>query len=142
MILKRKIQNGWLINISDMADMGGHADVIVKLPLFSGLSADELERLLRECGMHRKQIKSGENIIRLGSRVDELGVLLSGNARVVKDDFWGNSTILAHLHKGTYLARHLHVRVVLLRLMCMRTVMLLFCGSRMESLSEQIPAAQ
>ena len=89
-----------IINISDMADMGGYADVIVKLPLFSGLSADELERLLRECGMHRKQIKSGENIIRLGSRVDELGVLLSGNARVVKDDFWGNSTILAHLHKG------------------------------------------
>ena len=89
-----------IINISDMADMGGHADMIVKLPLFSGLSADELERLLRECGMHRKQIKSGENIIRLGSRVDELGVLLSGNARVVKDDFWGNSTILAHLHKG------------------------------------------
>ena len=89
-----------IINISDMADMGGYADVIVKLPLFSDLSADELERLLRECGMHRKQIKSGENIIRLGSRVDELGVLLSGNARVVKDDFWGNSTILAHLHKG------------------------------------------
>ena len=46
-----------IINISDMADMGGYADVIVKLPLFSDLSADELERLLRECGMHRKQIK-------------------------------------------------------------------------------------
>ena len=58
-----------IINISDM---GGYADVIVKLPLFSNLSADELERLLRECGMHRKQIKSGENIIRLGSRGDEL----------------------------------------------------------------------
>ena len=51
-----------IINISDMADMGGYADVIVKLPLFSDLSADELERLLRECGMHRKQIKSGENL--------------------------------------------------------------------------------
>lgn len=50
------------INISDMADIGGHAEVISKLPLFSGLSADELERVLRECGMHRKQIKSGENI--------------------------------------------------------------------------------
>lgn len=49
-----------IINISDMADMGGHADVIVKLPLFSGLSADELERLLRECGMHRKQINQGK----------------------------------------------------------------------------------
>lgn len=77
-----------------------YVDVIKKLPLFSGLSETELVTILRECGAHRQQIRSGQNIISLGSKVSGIGVLLSGNARVVKDDFWGNSTILAHLGQG------------------------------------------
>ncbi len=81
-------------------NMEEHIEVIKNLPLFSGLSDKELEAILNGCGMHRQQVKSGDNIIRLGSKVREIGVLLSGSARVVKDDFWGNSTILAHLSQG------------------------------------------
>ena len=80
--------------------MEEHIEVIKNLPLFSGLSEEKLEMILLECGMHRQCVKAGENIIRLGSKVTRIGVLLSGSAKVVKDDFWGNTTILAHLGEG------------------------------------------
>lgn len=74
--------------------------VVKAMPLFAGLDDDELGKILAGCGARAQAVVSGDNVIRLGSKVDRIGVLLSGSARVVRDDFWGNSTILAHLECG------------------------------------------
>lgn len=80
--------------------MQEYSNVINKLPLFAGLSDENIADILDRSKVRRQQLRQGENIISLGSRVTSIGVLLSGSARVVKDDFWGNSTILAHLESG------------------------------------------
>ncbi len=80
--------------------MQEYSNVINKLPLFAGLADENIADILDRSKVRRQQLRQGENIISLGSRVTSIGVLLSGSARVVKDDFWGNSTILAHLESG------------------------------------------
>lgn len=80
--------------------MQEYSNVINKLPLFAGLSDENIADILDRSKVRIQQLRQGENIISLGSRVTSIGVLLSGSARVVKDDFWGNSTILAHLESG------------------------------------------
>lgn len=80
--------------------MQEYSNVINKLPLFAGLKAENIADILDKSKVRRQRLRQGENIISLGSRVTSIGVLLSGSARVVKDDFWGNSTILAHLESG------------------------------------------
>lgn len=80
--------------------MQEYSNVINKLPLFAGLSDENIADILDRSKVRIQQLRQGENIISLGSRVTRIGVLLSGSARVVKDDFWGNSTILAHLESG------------------------------------------
>lgn len=80
--------------------MQEYSNVINKLPLFAGLKAENIADILDKSKARRQRLRQGENIISLGSRVTSIGVLLSGSARVVKDDFWGNSTILAHLESG------------------------------------------
>ena len=83
--------------VNDMQKYGG---VVKRLPLFAGLSDEEIEGMLEKCRAHIKKVRQGDSIVRLGSMVQGIGVLLSGSARVVKDDFWGNSTMLAHLESG------------------------------------------
>ena len=80
--------------------MQEYSNVINKLPLFAGLADENIADILDRSKVRRQHLRQGENIINLGSRVTSIGVLLSGSARVVKDDFWGNSTILAHLESG------------------------------------------
>lgn len=80
--------------------MQEYSDVINKLPLFAELADENIADILDRSKVRRQRMRQGENIISLGSRVTSIGVLLSGSARVVKDDFWGNSTILAHLESG------------------------------------------
>lgn len=80
--------------------MQEYSNVINKLPLFAGLSDENIADILDRSKVRIQQLRLGENIISIGSRVTSIGVLLSGSARVVKDDFWGNSTILAHLESG------------------------------------------
>ena len=80
--------------------MQEYSNVINKLPLFAGLADENIADILDRSKVRRQHLRQGENIISLGSRVTSIGVLLSGSARVVKDDFWGNSTILAHLESG------------------------------------------
>lgn len=80
--------------------MQEYSNVINKLPLFAGLADENIADILDRSKVRRQQLRQGENIISLGSRVTSIGGLLSGSARVVKDDFWGNSTILAHLESG------------------------------------------
>ena len=79
---------------------GEYYEVIKKLQLFCELTDDEYRTILEKCGGSGQKVKSGENIISIGGKVKAIGVLLEGNAKVVKDDFWGNSTILAHLGIG------------------------------------------
>lgn len=58
------------------------------------------EQFLKNAAEAGRRLNQGKILISIGGKVKAIGVLLEGNAKVVKDDFWGNSTILAHLGIG------------------------------------------
>lgn len=72
--------------------------VLRNVPLFSGLSENELERLSRVSG--RRRAERGEFIVRAGENTDCLYILLTGRAKVTNSDEEGREIILAILGPG------------------------------------------
>jgi CRP-like cAMP-binding protein len=73
-------------------------------PLFSGISENELESLVKCLGCSFKSYGKGESVHLAGDFVREIGVVTNGKMRVIKDDAWGNSNILAELSSGEMFA--------------------------------------
>ena len=68
--------------------------------LFDGIENGELEQLLPCLGGRRVLFDEGEYILKEGRAVREVGVVCSGAVHILRDDFWGNRTILAHVERG------------------------------------------
>ena len=73
-------------------------------PLFRQIPAEELGELLTCMGAFRRRYRRGELILRRGDRVERLGLVLSGAVHVVKEDFWGNRTIVGLAESGEVFA--------------------------------------
>ncbi|HML49613.1 MAG TPA: cyclic nucleotide-binding domain-containing protein, partial [Clostridia bacterium] len=69
-------------------------------PLFAGIKDASLKALL-QCLAAREAAYPKEDLIFLaGERPETVGILLSGSAHVVHEDFWGNRTILSYIGPG------------------------------------------
>lgn len=73
-------------------------------PLFAGFSLSELEQAFACLAPHRQQAGKGESLVRAGDPVPGVGVLLSGSARVFREDYAGNREIVAALVPGDLFA--------------------------------------
>ena len=73
-------------------------------PLFRQISAEDLGELLTCMGALRRRYRRGELILQRGDRVERLGLVLSGAVHVVKEDFWGNRTIVGLAEPGEVFA--------------------------------------
>lgn len=78
--------------------------VLCRCPLFSGLDGAALADLLPRLQPVRRRWGRGEAILRPGETPPGVGVLLSGDARVVREDFWGNRSLLTALGPGELFA--------------------------------------
>ncbi len=67
---------------------------LTRLPLFRGIDSTELPELLTCVGGVRRRYEKGDLLLRRGERVTQLGVVLSGGVHIVREDFWGNRTIV------------------------------------------------
>ena len=74
--------------------------VLRNVPLFSGLSEAELDKLSKVAG--RKRVARGAFIVRAGDSTDSLYILLSGRAKVTNFDEEGREIILAWLGPGEF----------------------------------------
>ena len=72
--------------------------------LFRGISAEELEALLACLGAACRRYRRGELILRRGDRAERLGLVLSGAVHIVREDFWGNRTIVGLAEPGEVFA--------------------------------------
>ena len=80
--------------------MKKNTDLLLKTPLFSGIRAEEMEAVLR-CLDARKEVHPRGTYIRSeGDAADFIGILLSGSAQVVQDDYFGDRSILTSLEPG------------------------------------------
>lgn len=74
--------------------------VLEKTELFKNLTIDEIKKSLKDLNAKKQHFKKNNLIYELGKPIDKIGLVISGNAHVIKEDFWGNRTILTQLKKG------------------------------------------
>lgn len=73
-------------------------------PLFSGINFDDIYPLLSCLTFKQRAFNEGETILHEGERVESIGILLSGSAHIVMNDFWGNKNIISNLIPGEIFA--------------------------------------
>ena len=78
--------------------------VLLHCPLFSGLEEEALEALLPQLRPIRRGWGRGETLLHPGEPAPGVGVVLSGGVRVVREDFWGNRSLLTTVKLGDLFA--------------------------------------
>ena len=75
-------------------------DIYQKLqgcPLFEGISSEDLIGMLGCLGARQVSVKKDQSIFREGDPAIYVGIVLSGSVQVVREDYFGNRSIMAHL---------------------------------------------
>ncbi|HNY16549.1 MAG TPA: Crp/Fnr family transcriptional regulator [Treponemataceae bacterium] len=67
------------------------------IPLFEGIAPDDLQTLLSCVGMSVKSVKKGKTVIAQGSKIESLGIVVSGRVQVSRNDYDGNRVIMADI---------------------------------------------
>ena len=73
-------------------------------PLFRGVGADELEKMLSCLDARERRYEKDAVIFRAGSTVREIGLVQSGSVNIVVNFYWGNSHIFGHIGPGQVFA--------------------------------------
>lgn len=74
-----------------------YLNIIMSSSLFQGIGEGEIEAVLSCLAAKTKEYKKGEFIFRNGDSVEAVGLLLSGNALIVQEDYWGNRNLISHI---------------------------------------------
>lgn len=69
-------------------------------PLFKGIKREELSAMLGCIGYHIGIFQKGEIIAFEEENIRHIGILLSGAVDMIKEDLWGNKTMLIRMRKG------------------------------------------
>lgn len=74
-------------------------DRLMKLnsPLFSGIAPEDRKALLSCITYRVADVKKGEIILFEEESVKQIGIVLSGKVDIIKEDIWGNKTLLLRL---------------------------------------------
>ena len=80
--------------------MRGRSLILRNTGLFEGIEDDEMETMLKCLGAFTRRYAKDEFLFRRGDRTECLGVVLTGNVRVVREDWWGNRTVLGDVGAG------------------------------------------
>mgnify|MGYP005772984991 FL=1 len=75
-----------------------------RCPLFAGLDRPTLSRLLPQLQPIPRRRAQGEALLLPGETAPGVGVLLTGGLRIVREDFWGNRSLLTTLGPGDLFA--------------------------------------
>lgn len=80
--------------------MEKYLDVLKKCILFKGLDDGEMLSMLSCLNAGVVTAAKGEYVFSEGEPAKYVGILLSGEAQIIRDDFFGNRTIVAALEPG------------------------------------------
>lgn len=84
--------------------MKNHLPFLARVPLFHGIDENELSEMLHCLNAKTAGYQKGEIILLEGQPVSSVGVVLSGQVQIVKEDFSGNRNIMAELGPGSLFA--------------------------------------
>lgn len=69
--------------------------MLFKIPLFQGITADELSRLDAALSPRIRKASSGEFLSYPEEVIEDTGIVLDGKIHMISEDFWGNQNIIA-----------------------------------------------
>ena len=72
-------------------------EMLRRCPLFNGIAAEELSAVLACIGAKTKRFAKGETIFAEGDAVRCFGILLRGSAQIIREDYFGNRSIITRL---------------------------------------------
>ncbi len=72
----------------------------VTSPLFDGIAPENRMAMLHCTGYHVAGYQKGQPVVLEQERVMYIGIVLEGAVDMVKEDLWGNKTILARIEKN------------------------------------------
>lgn len=75
-------------------------ELLSNLPLFEGISKDDIPDMLKKLGAYLKKYKKNEYIKFAGDSADFIGIILNGSIMIVQDDYYGNRNITATFTEG------------------------------------------
>lgn len=71
----------------------------VRSPLFDGIESENMDAMLGCTGYHIGSYRKGQVVILEEEQIRHVGIVLSGAVDMVKEDVWGNKTILTRMGK-------------------------------------------
>lgn len=71
-----------------------------QIPLFEGISTENLNELLHCLHNFVREYKKGEVIIIEEENIQNIGIVLCGMVHMLKYDYWGRQTMLAYMSEG------------------------------------------
>ena len=80
--------------------MKNYLPILTQCHLFDGLTEQEIEIVLGCILDHRQQYAKHEFLFHAGDVMSQVGIVLSGSIHIVREDFWGNQTILSDFQPG------------------------------------------
>lgn len=72
----------------------------VNSPLFAGIKAEERKAMLSCIGYHIGTFRKGEIVAFEAENIRHIGIVISGAVDMVKEDLWGNKTMLVRIRKN------------------------------------------
>lgn len=80
--------------------MKHYAKTLLRCPLFAGIAERDMLAMLECLGARKQRYAKDQTIFHEGDAAGDLGIVLSGAVQVVQEDYYGRSTIVAHVLSG------------------------------------------
>lgn len=74
-----------------------HLEIIKKCKLFNNIEEENIIKILNDIKARSRRYSKGSYVIAAGDRVQNIGVVLSGEVQILKDDYWGNRSIVGRV---------------------------------------------
>lgn len=78
--------------------MDNYIPILSKCTLFKGIVTEDLRNLLSCLGSYTKDYKNDEYVFISGNEINHIGILLSGQAEIIKENLAGSRHIMAFLN--------------------------------------------
>lgn len=75
-------------------------EVLIRCPLFEGLTLETIDTLLGCITPQYKNYEKSAWVLMEGDELRSIGVVLSGVLHTIQDDYWGNRTIVSRIEPG------------------------------------------
>ena len=77
--------------------MEKYMNVLKNCPLFQEMDEEQILQMMTYFDAKVVHFRKNENVLREGDKTRFMGIVLAGQVQVVRNDFWGNRSIVTHI---------------------------------------------